>query len=109
MMASLVGGSLGLALLCLIAYLLWGGALLQGLAFAFLLLTIPLGSFLRPVRQKQKTILTAYTIGLAVAAIGGLLIGNGWLVNASLFALLAYQFIINGMMVRESGRTFGEE
>ena len=109
LMASLVGGSLGLAALCLLGYLLIGGALLQGLAFAFLVLTIPLGSFLRPLRQKQKTILTIYTICLAVAGIGGLLIGNGWLVNASLFALLGYQFIINGMMVRESGRTFGEE
>ncbi|WP_020568695.1 tetratricopeptide repeat protein [Neolewinella persica] len=109
LMASLVGGSLGMAILCLLGYLLSGGTLLQGLAFAFLLLTIPLGSFLRPVRQQQKTILTVYTVGLAVAAIGGLLLDNGWLVNVSLFALLAYQFIINGMMVRESGRTFGEE
>lgn len=109
LMASLVGGSLGLAALCFLGYLLVGGALLQGLAFAFLVLTIPLGSFLRPLRQKQKTILTIYTIGLATAGIGGLLIGSGWLVNVSLFALLGYQFIINGMMVRESGRTFGEE
>lgn len=109
LMAALVGGSLGLALLCLLGNLLLGGTLLQGLAFAFLLLTIPLGSFLRPIRKQQKNILTIYTVGLVGAGIGGLLIGNGWLINASLFALLAYQFLINGMMVRESGRTFGEE
>ncbi len=107
-MASLVGGSLGLALLCLVGYLVWGGALLQGLAFAFLLLTIPLGSFLRPVRQKQKTMLTVYTVALVITGIGGLLIANGFMVNVALFGLLAYQFILNGMAARESGRTFGE-
>lgn len=109
LMASLVGGSLGLALLCLVGYLTVGGALLQGLAFAFLVLTIPLGSFLRPIRKRQKTMLTVYTVVLAIAGIGGLLLANGWLVNLALFGLLAYQFIINGMMARESGRTFGEE
>lgn len=108
-MAALVGGSLSLAVLSLIGYLVVGGPLLQGLAFAFLVLTIPLGSFLRPVRKSQKQILTVYTVVLALVGIGGLLLANGWLINVALFGLLAYQFLINGMMARESGRTFGEE
>lgn len=108
LMATLVGSSLGLAALSLLGYLATGSALLQGLAFAFLVLTIPLGSFLRPIRKQQKTILTIYTVVLAFAGIGGLLLANGFMVNVALFGLLAYQFIINGMMAREGGRTFGE-
>ncbi|MEM9930530.1 MAG: hypothetical protein AAF840_11970 [Bacteroidota bacterium] len=105
-MASLVGGSLALAILSLLGYLVFGGALLQGLAFAFLVLTIPLGSFLRPIRQQQKTILTVYTVALVIMGIGGLLISSSLMVNIALFGLLAYQFIINGMVAREAGRTF---
>jgi tetratricopeptide (TPR) repeat protein len=107
-MAILVGGSLGLAVVSLTAYLITGSELPQMLAFAFLVLTIPLGSFLRPVRQRQKTILTVYTISLLAASLAGILMGSGFLINAALFGLLGYQFVINGMMVREGGRTFGE-
>ncbi|MEL7162624.1 MAG: tetratricopeptide repeat protein, partial [Bacteroidota bacterium] len=52
LMAKLTGGSLGLALLCLLTYLGTDLFLFQALAFLFLVLTIPLGSFLRPVRPR---------------------------------------------------------
>lgn len=107
-MAVLVGGSLGLAVVSLIAYLLSGVETLQMLAFAFLVLTIPLGSFLRPIQKRQKMILTVYTVALVLGGIGGILSGSSFLINAALFGLLGYQFVINGMMVREGGRTFGE-
>ncbi|MEO0734282.1 MAG: tetratricopeptide repeat protein, partial [Bacteroidota bacterium] len=108
LMAKLTGGSLGLALVSLLAYLSTGVFAFQAFAFFFLVMTIPLGSFLRPVRPKQRTILTAYTIGLVVLGLGGILLGNGYLINVGLFALLGYQFLINGMMAREGGRRFGE-
>ncbi|WP_175489215.1 tetratricopeptide repeat protein [Neolewinella agarilytica] len=108
LMARLVGGSLGLALLSLAAWFGTGLFTFQALAFAFLVLTIPLGSFLRPIRKNQRMILTVYTIALAVTGISAILLEQGFLINVALFGLLAYQFIINGMMAREGGRTFGE-
>ncbi|MBC6993421.1 tetratricopeptide repeat protein [Neolewinella lacunae] len=108
LMARLVGGSLGLAGLSLLAYFATGAFLFQALAFAFLLFTIPLGSFLRPIRKTQRTILTLYTVGLGVFGLGSIFLDSGTLGNIALFGLLAYQFVINGMMVREGGRTFGE-
>ncbi|MEM9261330.1 MAG: tetratricopeptide repeat protein, partial [Bacteroidota bacterium] len=64
LMAKLVGASLGLSLLALIAYFVSNAFIFQAFAFAFLVLTIPLGSFLRPIRKNQRMIMTAYTIGL---------------------------------------------
>jgi len=107
-MARLVGGALGLFLLCLIGWLVTDLIVLQLFAIVFIALTIPLGSFLRPVRQRQKTMLAVYTAALAVFGLGGVLIGSGFMLNVAGFGLLAYQFVLNGMMVREGGRTFGE-
>ncbi|MEM9526295.1 MAG: tetratricopeptide repeat protein [Bacteroidota bacterium] len=108
LMAKLVGASLGVSLLALITYFTSGAFIFQAFAFAFLVLTIPLGSFLRPIRKNQRMIMTAYTIGLVVAGIGAILLNNGFLINVALFGLLGYQFVLNGMMAREGGRTFGQ-
>ena len=105
-MASLVGGSLGLALICLVLWLASSYVIFQLFTAAFVLLTIPLGSFLRPKRKKQRQILTLYTAGLAVLSLSGIALGLEFLLNVALLGLLAYQFIINGMMAREHGRTF---
>jgi tetratricopeptide (TPR) repeat protein len=108
LMASLVGGSLGMAVLSLVAWLITGGAVFQLFTAAFVMLTIPLGSFLRPKRKQPRLLLTLYTSALAAFALFGIPMGSSLLINIALFGLLAYQFIINGMMVKEHGRTFGE-
>jgi tetratricopeptide (TPR) repeat protein len=108
LMASLVGGSLGLAVLSLAAWLLSGFTIFQLFTGAFVMLTIPLGSFLRPKRKQPRLLLTIYTFALAVLGLSGIALGQSLLLNLALFGLLAYQFIINGMMAREHGRTFGE-
>ncbi|TXF89822.1 tetratricopeptide repeat protein [Neolewinella aurantiaca] len=108
LMASLVGGSLGLALLSGIAWLATGFSTFQLFAAAFVMLTIPLGSFLRPKRKQPRLLLTIYTAALVGFALIGIPAGSSLLINLALFGLLAYQFIINGMMAREHGRTFGE-
>ena len=108
LMASMVGGSLGLGLLSVIVWLLSGYVIFQLFAVAFVLLTIPLGSFLRPKRKSPRRWLTLYTISLVAISLLGILMGISSLINAALICLLAYQFVINGMMAREHGRTFGE-
>lgn len=106
LMASLVGGSLTMALLSFVVYVSTGWSSFQLFTAAFVLLTIPLGSFLRPKRKKPRLLLTLYTGALAAFGLFGIPLGSGLLVNLALFGLLAYQFIINGMMAREHGRTF---
>ena len=106
LMARLTGGSLGLSVLCLLGYLISGGYRELALAAAFLLLTIPLGSFLRPFRKSQRQLTTAATVGIAVLGLGGILLDVGFVVNLALFGLLGYQFLLNGIMVKEGGRTF---
>lgn len=106
LMATLVGGSLSLSVICLIGHFVNPLEIFLPLAAAFLLLTIPLGSFLRPIRKSQKQMTTMATIAIAVAALGGILTGTYFIVNIALFGLLGYQFLLNGMMAREGGRTF---
>ncbi|MFT6485921.1 MAG: tetratricopeptide (TPR) repeat protein [Neolewinella sp.] len=108
LMASLVGGSLGMAALSLAVFLTTGYSSFQLFTAAFVLLTIPLGSFLRPKRKQPRQLLTLYTGALAAFALFGIPLGSSLLINLALFGLLAYQFILNGMMVKEHGRTFGE-
>lgn len=108
LMASLVGGSLGMAALSLAVFLITGYSGFQLFTAAFVLLTIPLGSFLRPKRKQPRQLLTLYTGALAAFALFGIPLGSSLLINLALFGLLAYQFILNGMMVKEHGRTFGE-
>lgn len=108
LMASLVGGSLGMAVLSLAVYLSLGYSSFQLFTASFVLLTIPLGSFLRPKRKQPRRLLTLYTGALAALALLGITSGSSLLINLALFGLLAYQFILNGMMAKEHGRTFGE-
>lgn len=107
-MARLTGASLGLCLLSLAGWAVVGSEFLLVLSFIFLGLCIPLGSFLRPYEKSQRRILTVFTIGLAVLALGGLASGKFVLLNVAAFGLLAYQFVINGMVARSAGRTFGD-
>ena len=108
LMARLVGGSLGLSLLTILAWLALGYEVLLLLSLAFLLLTIPLGSFLRPLRKSQRNLTTLATFGIAVTGLGAIIFNLPGLLNIALFGLLGYQFLLNGLMAKEGGRTFGD-
>lgn len=108
LMANLVGGSIGLSLVSLVGWFTLRHEFLLLLALAFLLLTIPLGSFLRPIKKSQRNLTTLATIGIAITGLGGILADLPGLLNVALFGLLGYQFLLNGIMAKEGGRTFGE-
>ncbi len=108
LMARLVGGALGLSVLNLLAWVLLDVEMLLLLALAFLMLTIPLGSFLRPIKKSQRQMTTIATIGITVVALSAILFNLPGLINIALFGLLGYQVFLNTMMAREGGRTFGE-
>ncbi|MFT7121752.1 MAG: tetratricopeptide (TPR) repeat protein [Neolewinella sp.] len=108
LMAKLVGGSLGLSILSIATWFGTGSEMFLMLAFAFLVLTIPLGSFLRPVRKNQRNLTTAFTIGLVAVSLTSIIFQLSGLTNIALLGLLGYQFFLNGIMAREGGRTFGE-
>lgn len=108
LMARLVGGALGLSLLTILTRLALGYEIFLLLSLAFLLLTIPLGSFLRPIRTSQRNLATIATVGIAVVGLSAIIFNLPGLLNIALFGLLGYQFLINGMMAKEGGRTFGE-
>lgn len=108
LMARLVGGALGLSALSTLTWLALGSETSMLLAFAFLLLTIPLGSFLRPIKKSQRNLTTIATIGIAVVGLSAILFSLPGLINIALFGLLGYQVYLNTMMAREGGRTFGK-
>jgi tetratricopeptide (TPR) repeat protein len=108
LMAKLVGSSLGLAVLSFVAYFTSGGESMLLCGIIFVAMTIPLGSFLNPILARKRSLLVAYTIGLAVFAFGGVALNSGWMLNLAGLGLLAYQFLLNGLVAREGARTFGE-
>lgn len=105
-MARLVGGSLITGLICVLVYFASGWSIFLALAVAGLLLTIPYGSFLRPLDKKHRLMTTAAAIGLTVVGIASILTSNVMLTNIALFGLLGYQFLLNALMARAGGRTF---
>ncbi|NJC24942.1 tetratricopeptide repeat protein [Neolewinella antarctica] len=107
-MARLVGGSFIGGVISFVASAVTGYDVFFLLGMVLIALTIPLGTFLRPLRKRQKQILTAYTVGLALVGLAGALLLNLTLLSIAGVAILAYQFILNGMAAREMGRTFGE-
>lgn len=106
LMATLVGGSLVLGAACLLAYFVLGWPVMAMLAVAGLLLTIPFGSFLRPVAKDMRQLTTAATVVLTLLALGAIFSANILLINVALFGLLGYQFMLNAIMARAGGRTF---
>ena len=107
-MARLVGGSLGAAVISFLAYFFISDYRLLISGFIFVGLCIPLGSFLRSGRPKTRMYLTLATVAIAVLAFAGLLLDQPTLLNGAGLGLLGYQFLLNSMVARDQGRTFGE-
>ena len=107
-MARAVGGALIIAVVCGLAYLASGYERLLLFALLAVGLMIPLGSFLRPPREQQQLYLKLATGGIAVFGVAGILLLNSTLLVVAGVGLLGYQFLLNALIVRDAGRTFGD-
>ncbi len=107
-MAKSVGAALGIAILCGLGYLITDSEQLLLLAVLSAAMMIPLGSFLRPNDEKQKRNLLLFTVAIGVCGLIGIFLPNGTVLMVAAFGLLGYQFVLNAMVAREAGRTFGE-
>jgi hypothetical protein len=106
-MAQYTGASMLLSLLCVAGYFLGGGDLFISLALAFFLFMIPLGSFLRPTKEANRKKLAYFTIGIITAGLFGIFLNNTIFLGASFIGLFLYQWVVNGMMIKENSRVFG--
>ncbi|MEO1518698.1 MAG: tetratricopeptide repeat protein [Bacteroidota bacterium] len=71
-----------------------------------ILLMIPLGTFLKPSGKKNRQLMTYFTIGIVASGLLGILFGIGLLQWAALIGLFAYQWVINGILIKENSRVF---
>lgn len=67
------------------------------------LMMIPLGTFLNPVNPRNRKIMKAYTIGLAIAAVLSIF-SIGTIFTVFIGGIFIYQWVINGMMIKENSR-----
>jgi tetratricopeptide (TPR) repeat protein len=103
--SNLVGISLLIGLTGGLAFLLDNDVMYLMILIFGVSMMIPLASMYNPSRERNKRILVAYAIVLAIAGIiaivfQGLEGDGGWLVPAYILGLVAYQWIANALMIR---------
>ena len=105
-MAKYTGASLILAMVCvgLYFYSAVDDYLLPALFFG--LMMIPLGSFLNIRKDKNRKIITYATVAIAVIGCIGVLSGLTGLTGIALVGIFIYQWIYNGMSIKENARVF---
>lgn len=76
----------------------------------FFLMLIPLGTMYKPLSEKNRNIATRFTLAIFITGILGLITlyvtDNIFIFYMSGLGIFAYQWIINGMMIKEAGRKF---
>jgi len=76
----------------------------------FFAMLIPLGTMYKPMSQKNKSIAKKLTMAIFVTGLIGLatlvFTDNVFIFYIAAFGIFAYQWIINGMMIKEAGRRF---
>lgn len=107
-MAKLVGAALGLAVIGFLGYAVLDTERGFLAALVGIGLMIPFGSFLRPIKKKQQQILGALAGVIAFLGLTAIFTANSSFFTIGVISLLGYQFLVNGMIAREAGRTFGE-
>ncbi len=105
LMARLSGISFAFSLLFFALYFSAnsGFYLLMGVVFAIMI--IPLGTFRKPTKPRNRQIMLAYTIALVVTGIFGAIFSTP-LYYMFLVGLFIYQWVINGMLIKENARVF---
>ena len=107
-MAKYTGTSFGLAILCLSMHFILDSSPFLLLAIVFGLLMIPLGTFLKPNREKNRKITSYATLAMVMAGVAGAALNSDLLLVATFIGIFAYQWLINGIMIKENARVFGE-
>lgn len=102
-MSAFVGISLSIALLSLVVFFVFKQDNVLIFALVFGLMAIPLGTFLQPTKKSNRDKLIYFTIAIFVC---GLLAGFGFemFLIGFLLGIFAYQWIINGIMIKEGAR-----
>ena len=81
-------------------------------AILFFALLIPLGTMYKPLSSKNQKRAISLTITIAISGVLGLLLyfikDEMVLLYAAFLGIFAYQWIINGMMISDSARRFGD-
>ena len=106
-MARLVGVAAGSSLVFLAGYLITNIELFSLVALVCFISMIPLGTFLNPVKEKNRKITKAFAIGIPVLGLIGIFSGVIMVYFGALILLFVYQWMLNGIMIRENSRTFG--
>ena len=105
-MAKFCGASLLGAIVFLAAYIGTGNDQLIFNAALFVLFMIPLGTFLNANKPNNRRTTTLFTVGIVVAGLAGMALNLIPLIMVSVVGLFIYQWVINGILIRENSRTF---
>lgn len=105
-MAKLCGVSLLLALIFLAGYIGTGNDQWIFNAAMFVLYMIPLGTFLNANRPKNRKITSMFTMGIVGIGVLGIALNSISWIMVSLVGLFIYQWVINGILIRENSRKF---
>jgi len=106
LMAQLVGSALGLSILFGAASWAQDSESLLNCAFVSFGSMIPLGTFLTPVSDKNRLITKLFSIGIPALGFIGISTGQMLFFYGALMGLFAYQWVINGIIIRENSRQF---
>jgi len=107
-MAKLCGVSLSVAIISLALHFYLGTPPFLMCALAFGLFLIPLGTFLKPNRNSNRKMTKALTIGIVSVGALGAVLNIELLLIVSFIGIFGYQWLINGIMIKENARVFGD-
>jgi hypothetical protein len=74
----------------------------------FIVMMIPLGSFLSPYDESKKQKLTYFTAGIFLSGMVGIVLNSMPFLYIALFGIFIYQFIANSMAISSSSRRVEE-
>ena len=104
--ATLVGGTLTAAVICLLVFLLTKTDNILMLGIVFFVSIIPFSSFLDPVNESTRKKLVIGMSSLFVIGLIGAVIGSLPLSFIYFGSIFIYQFLINGILIKENARVF---
>lgn len=103
-MATYTGISMLVSLLFFGLYCIQGGQLFMLGGIFFIAMMIPLGTFLSPYKQEQRTRLTIFTIAVLVLGVLGLALQQETLLTGGFLGIFGYQFYMNSISISSSAR-----
>ena len=106
LMARLTGISFAFMVLSGIFYFIYDHNLFGEFALVGFGMMIPLGTFLKPTRDANRKITLYYTIAMLLSAFIAIIFRIEILMIGFLIALFVYQWLFNGLMIKENSRVF---